>query len=286
MGDSDPHESRAMPRPPDRGRGARSAGIVLAGGGSTRMGRPKAALEWHGSTLLRRVVGVVGRAVDGPVVVVRAAGQRLPALPAGVEHAEDARPQRGPLEAIAAGLRAVGERADVVFVCGVDTPLLHPALVRHVVASLRAEDEVALPHTHGFPHPLAAAYRTSVAAHIDAALREDRLGARALLERCRVRRLGEADLLADADVGTLDPELRSLSNLNEPAEYDAARALPAPLIAVSGRGGVRAATLGALAVGPATINGRHAEDPEEPLAEGDVVTPAAAAGSFEARSAQ
>ena len=48
---------------------ADAAGIVLAGGRSSRMGSPKAALEWHGSTLLRRVAGIVGRAVDGPVVV-------------------------------------------------------------------------------------------------------------------------------------------------------------------------------------------------------------------------
>ena len=30
------------------------AGVVLAGGRSVRMGRPKATLEWHGSTLVRR----------------------------------------------------------------------------------------------------------------------------------------------------------------------------------------------------------------------------------------
>src|SRR5690349_6242350 len=34
------------------------------------MGTPKAALEWHGSTLLRRTVGIVARATNGPVVVV------------------------------------------------------------------------------------------------------------------------------------------------------------------------------------------------------------------------
>ncbi|MEA2226533.1 MAG: molybdenum cofactor guanylyltransferase [Solirubrobacteraceae bacterium] len=67
-----------------------AAGIVLAGGRSSRMGSPKAALEWHGSTLLRRVVGIVGRGVDGPVVVVRAPGQELPPLPEGVEIVEDA----------------------------------------------------------------------------------------------------------------------------------------------------------------------------------------------------
>ena len=39
-----------------------SAGVVLAGGQSSRMGTAKAALEWHGSTLLRRTVGIVARA--------------------------------------------------------------------------------------------------------------------------------------------------------------------------------------------------------------------------------
>jgi len=35
------------------------AGIVLAGGRSTRMGTPKAWLDWHGSTLLHRTCAVV-----------------------------------------------------------------------------------------------------------------------------------------------------------------------------------------------------------------------------------
>ncbi|MEA2301885.1 MAG: molybdenum cofactor guanylyltransferase, partial [Solirubrobacteraceae bacterium] len=47
---------------------ARTAGIVLAGGRSSRMGAPKACLEWHGSTLVRRVAGILGRTLDGPVV--------------------------------------------------------------------------------------------------------------------------------------------------------------------------------------------------------------------------
>jgi molybdopterin-guanine dinucleotide biosynthesis protein A len=58
---------------------------VLVGGRSARMGSAKATLEWHGSTLLQRTVGIAVRAVDGPVFVVRAPGQQLPALPAPVE---------------------------------------------------------------------------------------------------------------------------------------------------------------------------------------------------------
>ena len=49
------------------------------------MGSAKAALEWHGSTLLRRVTGIVGRAVTGPVIVVRAPGQPLPMLAGDIE---------------------------------------------------------------------------------------------------------------------------------------------------------------------------------------------------------
>src|SRR5918911_5539062 len=109
---------------------AQAAGIVLAGGRSSRMGSPKAALEWHGSTLLRRISGIVGRAVDGPVVVVRAPGQELPALPPGVEVVEDAREGRGPLQGLAAGLAAIGERAEAAYVSSTDAPLLHPAFVR------------------------------------------------------------------------------------------------------------------------------------------------------------
>ena len=55
-----------------------SAGVILAGGRSSRMGTPKAGLEWHGSTLLRRTVGILARATGGPVVEVRANGQELP----------------------------------------------------------------------------------------------------------------------------------------------------------------------------------------------------------------
>jgi molybdopterin-guanine dinucleotide biosynthesis protein A len=259
-----------------------TAAIVLAGGRSTRMGREKATLDWHGSTLLRRAVGIVGRCVDGPVVVVCAAGQSLPPLPPGVELATDEREARGPLQGIAAGLHALADRAEVVFVTGVDAPLLHPALVAHVIASLHAVDDVALPHAHGFPHPLAAAYRAATIAPLVAEqLAHDRLGTRPLFARCRVRRLDEAALLADAAVAKHDPHLRSLHNLNAPAEYAAAHDLPEPLVILDGRGTIRAATLaraggGDGGGGAATINGRPASDPQEPLVDGDRVALSAA----------
>src|SRR3954471_8794142 len=121
------------------------AGIVLAGGRSSRMGSPKAALEWHGSTLLHRICGIVGRAVGGPVVVVRAPGQELPGLPDGVEVAGDAREGPGPLQGIAAGLHAVRDDAEAAYVSSTDVPLLHPRFVAAVLLALDDETDVVLP---------------------------------------------------------------------------------------------------------------------------------------------
>src|ERR1700759_622242 len=109
-----------------------SAGVVLAGGRSSRMGTPKAALEWHGSTLLRRTTGILARVTDGPVVVVRAAGQALPALPPDVEVVDAPREGKGPVQGIAAGLAALAGRADMAFISSTDMPFLHPAFIRRV----------------------------------------------------------------------------------------------------------------------------------------------------------
>jgi molybdopterin-guanine dinucleotide biosynthesis protein A len=110
------------------------AGVVLAGGRSSRMGTAKAALEWHGSTLLRRTVGIVARATNGPVVVVRAAGQDLPELPEGTVVADDPREGKGPVQGIAAGLAALSGHAEVAFVSSTDMPFLHPAFIWRVLS--------------------------------------------------------------------------------------------------------------------------------------------------------
>lgn len=268
-----------------------AAGIVLAGGRSVRMGAPKATLSWGGSTLLRRAVGIVGRAVDGPIVVVKAADQRLAPLPEGVEVAQDARPGRGPLQGIAAGLATVAGRADVAYVSGVDSPFAHPAFIRHVVRSLDGDHDVALPHAHGFDHPLAAAYRISAQEQIEPLITSGALALGALIERLRARLLDERALLADPALAALDPELDSLRNVNTPDEYDAARAAPAPLVTVRCKGALRSrcpdpitlrvATVGAAATtvgvelgseGVAILDGELVvDDPQEPLAAGDSV---------------
>lgn len=270
----------------------RNAGVVLAGGRSSRMGTPKAALEWHGSTLLRRTLGVLARVVNGPVLVVRAPGQALPPLPARVDVVEDPAEGLGPLQGIAAGLAALAGRAEVAYVSSTDLPFLHPAFVRRVLGALVPDVDVALPHACGYPQPLAAAYRVALAPLVAELVAAGDLRPAYLFRHCATLRLDDAALLADPALAAADPELDSLLNVNEPDEYAGARARPAPEVvverfgAIAGNGhrgprSVRAATL----VGAATAAGlqldRHvaaalngdqiSRDGEVPLVAGDTV---------------
>lgn len=266
--------------------------VVLAGGRSSRMGTPKAALEWHGSTLLRRVVGILARGVDGPVVVVRATGQELPPLPPAVQVVEDAVDGRGPLQGIAAGLGALQAGAEAAFVCSTDLPFLHPAFVRRVTGGLGGAD-IALPVVRGFRQPLAAAYRTTLAKTALDLLAQGRGRPAFLLEDAAVQVLDEETLLADARLRAGDPDLLSVSGVNDRGAYDAARAQPAPQVVVqrigvlasaggTGTTTVRAATLGAAASAVGLVLDRHllaavdgdqvVRDVEAPLVSGDVVT--------------
>ena len=256
------------------------------------MGTPKAALEWHGSTLLRRVCGIVERSVAGPVVVVRAPGQALPELPATIEVVEDAREGRGPLQGLAAGLAALSERASAAYVSSTDVPLLHPAFVALVVGALADDVDVALPRAGGFPHPLSAAYRTALLPLVERLVAADRLRPAFLFEECRVTRLEEPALRADPALAAFDPALDSVLNLNEPGDYEQARARPAPAITVQLYGPlrrhgerlpvvVRAATLAGAASAAgvtldehvvAALNGDQiTRDPELPLVTGDTI---------------
>ncbi|MCI2416870.1 molybdenum cofactor guanylyltransferase [Saccharopolyspora sp. K220] len=270
-----------------------TAGVVLAGGRSTRMGRPKAGLEWHGSTLLYRTAAVLARTVDGPVVVVAAPGQELPELPAGVGVVEDPVEGLGPMQGVAAGLAAVEDRAAAAFVCSTDMPFLHPDFIRRVLRGLTETGaDMLLPVARGFRQPLAAGYRTALAGLITDLLAEGELRPGMLFKHCDVAELDDARLLEDTALARHDPTLESVVNANTPEDYAAARERPAPEIVVEcfgalARGGrhrprkVRAATLGAAAASVelaldryivAALNGDQVtRDALLPLVSGDTV---------------
>src|SRR5579862_2191897 len=113
----------------------RIGGIVLCGGKSSRMGRPKAWLPFGSEFMLQRVVRILSEVVS-PIVVVAAQGQDVPQLPAGVEIARDKHEGLGPLAGLAAGLKTLGERVGAAYCSSCDVPLLEPAFVARIIAAL------------------------------------------------------------------------------------------------------------------------------------------------------
>src|SRR5207249_4818188 len=113
----------------------RIGGVVLCGGQSKRMGRPKAWLPFAGELMLPRVVRLM-RAAGEPVVVVAAPDQDLPPLPAEVFVVRDEEKGRGPLQGLSAGLHALTGRADAAYASSCDVPFLNPAFVRRMIELL------------------------------------------------------------------------------------------------------------------------------------------------------
>ncbi len=198
-------------------------GIILCGGKSTRMGRPKAWLPFGSEVMLQRMVRILSGVVS-PIVVVAARGQDLPELPAGVEIARDEDESLGPRAGVGVGLTALSDRADAAYVSSCDAPLLSAAFVARVVAALEDHD-LAIPRDGQFYHPLAAVYRTRLLPAIRELVAAGRLRPVFLSERARAREITVAELRV------ADPELRSLRNVNTPEEYAAAlkdAGLPGP----------------------------------------------------------
>jgi molybdopterin-guanine dinucleotide biosynthesis protein A len=189
----------------------RVGGVVLCGGQSSRMGRPKAWLPFAGGSLLGRVVRLLGEAVS-PQVVVAAPGQDLPSLPEEVLVVRDPERGRGPLQGLAAGLEALRGQADAAYVSSCDVPFLRPAFVRRLI-ELLGDHAACMPQVGGLLHPLAAVYRLEVAEAAGRLLAEGRLRTTLLADAVPTRRVTALEL------AEVDPELESLRNLNNPEDY-------------------------------------------------------------------
>jgi molybdopterin-guanine dinucleotide biosynthesis protein A len=178
------------------------------------MGVPKATLPFGPETMLERVVRLLGTVVS-PIVVVAAKGQALPALPDAVTVTRDEREARGPLEGLRAGLKALPQSVEAAYVTSCDVPLLVPAFVERMV-ELLGDHDIAVMEVDGFPHPLSAVYRRATLPHVESLLANDRLRPAFLFDAVRTRRVQPEEMTV------VDPDLRTLRNLNTQEDYLAA----------------------------------------------------------------
>ena len=142
------------------------AGFVLAGGASSRMGKDKASLPFHGRTLVEHIADAVAEAA-GSVTLVGAPERyeslRLPRIP-------DTRPGCGPLAGIHAALTASQSDWNLIVAC--DMPGIRGALLQTLLSAAEVSDgDCLIPvGPSGRLEPLCAAYHLRCLDAIGAAL--------------------------------------------------------------------------------------------------------------------
>ena len=117
------------------------AGLILAGGASRRMGRPKALLRFQDETFLDRMIRLFALVCD-PVIVVL--GHNAPQIRAGLESPGAAvftvnpDPERGMLSSLRCGLAAVPASAEAVLFAPVDHPHLQASTLQALASKFQA----------------------------------------------------------------------------------------------------------------------------------------------------
>ena len=138
------------------------AAIILAAGGSRRLGRPKQLLEYQGETLLNRAIRSAYEAGASPVIPIL--GSDYGTIRASVQDhrsilVDNQRWRQGMASSIQEGMRALrlcAPDAAGVLLMACDQPRLTTELLRALMAAFHASDEKAIVASayavaHGIP---------------------------------------------------------------------------------------------------------------------------------------
>jgi molybdopterin-guanine dinucleotide biosynthesis protein A len=178
-----------------------TAGFVLTGGRSSRMGRDKALLPIEGSLLVERTAERV-RAAAGSVTLIGAPARYvhlgLPVLP-------DLVPDVGPIGGLQTALK--NTRADWNLVVACDMPGITAAFLSDLLAAAKQLGcDCLAPRTDSGLHPLCAVYHHRTAGAIESAIQHKRFKMHDLLKSL------EAVSWPVADASLLE-------NVNTPLEW-------------------------------------------------------------------
>jgi molybdopterin-guanine dinucleotide biosynthesis protein A len=195
------------------------AGLIIAGGRSTRFGeQDKAVADLAGTPMIRRVADRITAVTDEFVVNCREdqispIEEALSEIDQEPAYAEDPDPDKGPMAGIMTGLRTVD--SEYAFVVACDMPFVDPALVEYLFERTDGHD-AAIPRTGEWYQPTQAVYRaTSMANACEAALDRG--------DRRIVAALDDLDFVEiDSEEFEQYASSETFENLNTREELDAA----------------------------------------------------------------
>ena len=188
---------------------------IIAGGQSRRMGRDKAFVELAGKPLIEHVLERSAELGQAETILIT----NQPALYAhlGLPMHQDILPNKGSLGGIYTALMKARREWTLTLAC--DMPFVKGSLLRAMIERMDDGADIVVPRVDGYPQGLHAIYKKTCIEPIAEQLAANRLKIIRFYDQMRVRYLDEADY------APFDPNGRSFTNLNTPAEVAAAESL-------------------------------------------------------------
>lgn len=190
--------------------------MLVAGGGSRRMGGDKALMPLGGRPMIAHAAGALTEVFERVVVAAKDT-EKFSFL--GLPLVEDELDISSPLAGVHAGLLALD--APWALAVGCDTPFLQPEFLRFMASEYRGEEALA-PFVEGHLQPLHAIYAKCAAPRIEAFAASGRRAAHEFLESLSLRILRDDGVAAPIGLrfgrafAAFAPSFR---NINTPEEF-------------------------------------------------------------------
>ncbi len=181
--------------------------LILAGGENSRFLSHKALAEVQGKRIIETAIELFKKYFKSIYI-----STNTPEIffYLGLPMIGDLMPQKGPMTGMYSSLVSTG--ADELFVAACDIPFIQTGVVELIISKYTGQTAV-IPVYEGRPQPLIGIYSANTQEAMRRCLMQNRLSVRDLLQDIR------ADLIAEEEVRTADPEGRTFVNINTLEDY-------------------------------------------------------------------
>ncbi|MEH6890751.1 molybdenum cofactor guanylyltransferase [Bacillus sp. JJ864] len=190
------------------------AGIVLAGGRSSRFGEPKALAIWQGKTFIEHSIEALKEVVTDIVVISHPSitNELLHILNVPVIEDIELYKGNGPLAGLVTGMEFAS--ADWYIVAPCDTPNVSKEWAIELIKRADETYEAIVPLAEGRKQPLLALYHYKIKEKIERLLKEEKRSMQGLLTQCNVQyvTVEEADVFVNMNTKEEYNELQKKKN--------------------------------------------------------------------------
>jgi len=184
--------------------------VVLAGGGSTRMGQDKALLKLGNKTMLERVVEPLQSIFENIIIVTNTPNEYK--MLNNVKFINDCIniEEKNSLIGLYSGLKE--SETSHIFAIGCDMPFVNTELIKYMINLLKNED-VVVPFVKGYYEPLYAIYGKGCTLEFERLIKQKWYKVTDVFKNVNVKKVIEED------INKIDSSMKCFENINTYEQY-------------------------------------------------------------------